>query len=404
MDVLLIDRHNYFTFTPLLYQVASSLLNASDIAYPVRKVLRHSTNLRFRQASVVQIDRGARTLLTHDNDTLHYDYLVLATGSTTNFFGNQSVERNALGLKTLSEALQLRNHILSALEQASHAEEDDAASWMSFVIVGGGPTGVEYAGALAELMKLVLAKEYPDIGVPPRIVLVEGREQLLGAFSKKLGDYTKKRLEKLGVEVKLGTLVKQSDGDTVMLSNGDHIASRTLIWSAGVKAEPAPEGAALPLTGRSKRIEVDAYQRVKGDPRAFAIGDVAGFVQDDAELPMLSAPAMQQGRYVGDFILAHLGDAPGDPTKMAPFSYVDKGTMATIGRNAAICKLGKLELTGLIGWLCWLLVHIVYLIGFRNRLVVLWSWCWNYVHYDRPVRIIARARASQLNEAPPSQR
>lgn len=396
--MLLVDRHNYHVFTPLLYQVASALLNPSDIAFPVRKVFRGSPNVRFRQSDVTRIDRDRRCLHTSDGDTIAYDYLVVASGSSTNFFGNRAIEAHSQGLKNLGEALQLRNHILACLEAASRADDpNEQQAWMTFVIVGGGPTGVEYAGALAELMHLVLATEYPQISVSPRIVLVEGRRQLLGAFSKKLGEYTLRRLGKLDVEVILGALVSDADGETVTLSNHKTIACRTLVWSAGVQ----PQTAAMKAdrAERSRRLVTDPYLRI--DDRAFAIGDVAT-VLDAEELPMLSAPAMQQGRYVADFLVQHLADKPGDPVKCAPFAYVDKGTMATIGRNAAVCSLGKLEFTGFIGWLFWLFVHIVFLIGYRNRIVVLVAWCWNYIFYDRPVRIIVRAKADPALGAPES--
>ncbi|MEZ4445077.1 MAG: NAD(P)/FAD-dependent oxidoreductase [Polyangiaceae bacterium] len=401
-DVLLVDRHNYHVFSPLLYQVASSLLNPSDIAYPVRRVFAGSPNVRFRQADVQRIDFEARELHCAGEVVIGYDQLVIAAGSTTNFFGNRAIEHRALGLKSLSEALQLRNHILGCLEAASACEDrDEQQAWMTFVIVGGGPTGVEYAGALAELMKLVLEGEYPGIAVSPRIVVVEGRDQLLGAFSKKLGDYAERRLEKLGVEVVTGTVVASADDRTVTLKNGEVIEARTLVWSAGVKPASLAAIERVPHTERSRRIEVDPHFRLRGESRVFAIGDIAGKQDaDGGELPMLSAPAMQAGRYVGEFIMAHLSDPETESPTTAPFRYLDKGTMATIGRNAAVCSLGGLEMTGLLGWLAWLLVHIYYLIGYRNRLVVLWSWAWNYIWYDRPVRIITRAKRARLPHSP----
>ncbi len=393
LDVLLVDRNNYHVFTPLLYQVASSLLNPSDIAYPIRRVFAGSPNVRFQQAEVIDIDLSARAVVTAAGETIAYDRLVIAAGSTTNYFGNRSIEQRALGLKTLGEALQLRNHILTCLETAAATPlRDEQAAWMTFVIVGGGPTGVEYAGALAELMRLVLAGEYPTITVEPRIVVVEGRDQLLGMFSERLGRYTEERLEKLGVEVITGALVKAVRGDRVELSNGETVRHKTLVWSAGVKSEAIADVDGIPRAAPSRRIDVDDHFRVRGTRGAFAIGDIAGARNDGTELPMLSAPAMQAGRYVADFILAHVEDVDTDTPRLAPFRYLDKGSMATIGRNAAVCSIGKLELTGLLGWLGWLVVHIYYLIGFRNRLVVLWSWCWNYLLYDRPVRIITRAR------------
>ncbi len=405
-DVLLVDRHNYHVFTPLLYQVASSLLNPSDIAYPVRRVFSGSPNVRFRQADVVDIDWRARRLHCRDAQPIDYDHLVVAAGSTTNFFGNVSVQKRALGLKTLGEALQLRNHILGCLEAASAMKNGaEQQAWMTFVIVGGGPTGVEFAGALAELMRLILAGEYPQIEAPARIVIVEGRETLLGVFSKRLGHYAEARLQELGVEIVTGSLVESVHGHDVQLRGGEVITTRTLVWSAGVQPETLASIDGIETTDRSRRIAVDGYFRICGVSHAFAIGDIAARESDTgdpAELPMLSAPAMQAGRYVAAFILSHLHDPDTRQPTAAPFKYVDKGTMATIGRNAAVCSVGSVELTGFFGWVAWLVVHIFYLIGYRNRLVVLWNWCLNYIWYDRPVRIITRAKAQRPGELPNS--
>jgi NADH dehydrogenase len=399
VDVLLVDRNNYFLFTPLLYQVASSLLNPSDIAYPVRRVFRSSPNVRFRREEIVGVDFDGRTLATADGEALAYDWLVLATGSTTNFFGNAAVEKSSLGLKTLGEALQLRNHILLCLEEASQLDDLEAQRpWMTFVIVGGGPTGVEFAGALSELMRLVLAREYPTIMAEPRIVLVEGRHRLLGPFPERLGAYTARRLEKLGVEVMLDRLVKSADDSTVHLSDGSNLQARTLVWSAGVKPEELAELGEVPRAARSRRIEVDDHLRVAGHDNVFAIGDIAAAMHEGAELPMMSPPAMQAGRYVAHYIVEHLGSSS---AVSPPFAFVDKGMMATIGRNAAVCVLRGNTFTGFLAWLIWLVVHIYYLIGYRNRLAVLWSWAWNYIWYDRPVRIITRAAPEPLL-GPPS--
>jgi NADH:ubiquinone reductase (H+-translocating) len=397
VDVLVLDRNNYHVFTPLLYQVASSLLNASDIAYPIRRIFRGSPNVRFRQAEVTTIDYAARQIELEEGDTITYDRLVLAPGTRTNYFGNRTLAERALGLKTLSEALQLRNHVLTCLERASHLSAPEQACWLTFVIVGGGPTGVEYAGALAELMRLVVAAEYPGIAMTPRILLIEGGKRLLGMFPERLGDYTKKRLERLGVEVVLGRLVKDFDGTAAVLDDGTTLETHSLVWSAGVKNESVTDEA--PKAHQPPRVAVDGYCRIEGTKDAFAIGDVAGLSDAEGEpLPQLSAPAMQAGRYVAELILQDLrGDSA---PRLAPFAYRDKGSMAVIGRGHAVAKMGRFELTGFIGWLGWLVVHIYYLIGFRNRLLVLWQWMWAYFFYDRPVRIIARAKAAAVASLP----
>ena len=395
VDVLIVDRNNYHLFTPLLYQVASSLLNPSDIAYPVRRVFRGSPNVLFRQAEIVGIDFDRRVLLLPEDERIDYDWLVIAAGSTTNFFGNREVEQSALGLKTLGEALQLRNHILLCLEEASQLDEREAQRpWMTFVIVGGGPTGVEFAGALSELMHLVLEREYPTIEVPPRIVVVEGRDRVLAPFPEKLSAYTQKRLDKLGVEVILERLVTGMESDVVTLSDDSQIDAKTLVWSAGVKPESLAEHPDVAHAARSRRIEVDAHLRV--NDHVFAIGDIAAVKDDGVELPMMSPPAMQEGRYVARYIQAHLGEEPEGAPRIEPFEFVDKGMMATIGRNAAVCTIGGRSFTGFFAWLVWLVVHIYYLIGYRNRFAVLWSWSWNYIWYDRPVRIITRAEPEPL--------
>lgn len=407
VDVTVIDRHNYHVFTPLLYQVASALLNPADIAYPVRKIFRYTPNVTFRNAEVESADLEGKTLHLSDGDTLAYDYLVVAAGTRTNFFGNGALEEHAMGLKNLEEAMQLRNHVLTCLERASVCETaDEQRALMTFVVVGAGPTGVEYAGALAELMRLILDREYPTIKAPARIVLVEGGGQLLPFYSEKVGAYTRARLEHLGVEVVLDTFVDSFDGEQVQLKGKAPIGAHTLVWSAGVQPEAIADDDDLPNRERSRRIEVDAFCRIDGRFDAFAIGDIASFLSDDGELPMVSPPAMQQGRYVADFILAHhhegrLGERGGEP-RLGPFQYLDKGSMATIGRNAAVCAIGPIELTGFVGWLAWLFVHIWYLIGYRNRLLVIGSWAWNYVFYDRPVRIIARAKEPRALPLPPT--
>ncbi|MEX0781675.1 MAG: NAD(P)/FAD-dependent oxidoreductase [Dehalococcoidia bacterium] len=387
VEVAVIDRNNYHLFTPLLYQVASSLLNPSDIAQPVRAIFRGKRNVRFVRGEVLGVDFERRTVRLEGGAEEPYDRLVLAVGSTTNFFGVSGAEEGALGLKDLGEALELRNHVLGVLERATQAQDaGERERLLTFVVVGGGPTGVEYAGALSELLKLVVPREYPELeGVSWRIVLVEGLPRLLNAFPEKLSEEARRELVKKGVEVRLGTRVTAAAEEHVQLDGAEPIGAGTLVWAAGVR----PSGLAGTLdVGRSRsgRIEVDAALRVRRRDGVYAIGDVASFVQDEREVPMLSAPAMQQGRHAAANILRELAGE-----RARRFRYRDKGSMATIGRNDAVAQVGRLQLTGFPGWVAWLVVHLYYLIGFRNRLVVLMGWAWNYVRLDRPVRIIARA-------------
>lgn len=388
VEVLLIDRNNYHLFTPLLYQVASSLLNPSDIAYPVRAVFRGSPNVRFRVARVTGVAFEARLVRTADGGPLPYDYLVIATGSATNFFGMSSVERAAHGLKDLPEAVALRTQIIRAFESATR-ETDEAAlrSWLTFVVVGGGPTGVEYAGALSELIHRVLVRDYPDLDLRAvRVILVEALDHVLPAFPPALSEDARKRLERLGVEIRLGVRLLDLRDGRITLASGETLAAQTLVWAAGIK--PAELDTALDVRRtRSQRIAVDQYLQIPDCPGAFAIGDVAGAIQDGSELAMMSPQAMQEGRYVADAIVRLERRQP-----LRPFRYRDKGIMATIGRHAAVAQVGPLSFKGAIGWFVWLFVHLYFIIGYRNRLVVLISWAWNYVFYDRPIRLITRGR------------
>jgi NADH:quinone reductase (non-electrogenic) len=394
VEVLLVDQHNYHLFTPLLYQVATSLLNPSDIAYPQRSIFRRSRNVRFRQARVAGVDFERRLVRTHDDEELGYDSLVIATGSENNYFANEELARHTLGMKTLAEAMRLRNHVLSCLELATRAESmEERRAWLTFVVAGGGPTGVEYAGALAELLRLVLGRDFPELDRSlARIVVVEGQDRLLGAFHPRLGAYAARTLRDHGIEVRASTLVQKATDELVVLSDGTEIATRTIVWSAGVRPTDPLETAAVERS-RSRRLVVDQGLRLAVHPEVFVIGDAASVSHANGELPMLSPPAMQAGRYVARAIVARALGSVG-PGK--PFRYIDKGTMATIGRRAAVADLHGLKLKGTIGWLAWLLVHIYYLIGFRNRAVVLASWAWNYLRFDRPIRLILRSEADDV--------
>ncbi len=399
VDVLLLDARNYHLFTPLLYQVATALLDPSDIAYPFRTIFRRSANVRFRQALVTGIDFEAQRVHTAAGDDIAYDTLVLATGSTNAYFGNPGLAEQTIGMKALDEAMRLRNHVLSCLERAAQtADPVERAGWLTFVIVGGGPTGVEYTGALAELLEMVLGRDFPELAPNSgRVVLVEGADRLLGTFHPRLGAYAADTLRDRGVEVRLSCLVREATATGVTLSSSETITSRTIVWSAGVgPTDPLPAGdddsdggaGAVVQRSRSHRLAVDEHLRLRS--QVYAIGDVASVAPSayqQGELPMLSPPAMQEGRYVARMIRAGETVVGRQP----PFRYQDKGTMATIGRRAAVAQVGPLRLRGFLGWVTWLVVHLYYLIGFRNRLVVLASWSWDYLRRDRPIRLIVRS-------------
>jgi NADH dehydrogenase len=379
VDVVLVDRRNYHLFTPLLYQVASCLLNPSEITAPVRKIFRHARNVRYREGDVTGVDFDNRSVELADGARLDYDYLVLSTGSVTNYYGNEAVREHALGLKDLGEALQLRNHVLECLERATRTDDADARRrLLTFCIVGGGPTGVEYAGALAELGRLVVPREYPELSSGSiRILLLEGGDRLLTMFVPSLGAYARAELEHMGVEVRTNTFVESAYDDCVVLHDATEVPTATMIWTAGVQPND-------PLHEKPQRLEVDDHFRLAGAPGVFAIGDVAaGRDRHGNVLPMVSPPAMQAGRYVARHIV--------DAESRRPFRYRDKGTLATIGRRAAVGQIGPLRFRGFIGWVVWLVVHLYYLIGFENRLRVLMRWAWYYVRLDRPVRVMVQA-------------
>jgi NADH dehydrogenase len=379
VDVLLVDQRDFHLFTPLLYQVASCLLNPSEIAAPLRKVFRGAPNVRFRQGEVVHVDLQGKHLTLGDSTRLDYDVCVIATGSVTNYYGNTTVARHSLELKDLGEALRLRNHVLETFERATTTLDPAARDrLLTFCIVGAGPTGVEYAGALGEFVRLVVPAEYPELSASSvRIILLEGGDRVLPSFKPRLSDYTRRQLELRGVDVRTNVLVDSADDAGVVLHDGTEITTATIVWTAGVHS-------ANVVDESNRRITVDDHFRVEGAKDAYAIGDVAaGRARDGTTLPMLSPPAMQAGRYVAHEIV----HGPGPRA----FRYRDKGTLATIGRTSAVGQVGPFTFTGFIGWIVWLVVHFYYLIGFENRLRVLLRWAWYYVRLDRPVRIIIRA-------------
>ena len=388
VDVLLLDKGGYHLFTPLLYQVATALLNPSEIAYPLRAMFRKSPNVRVSTTAVTGVDFSRRVVRAAPGEEIAYDYLVLATGSGNDYHGDEQLAANSIGLKTLEDGTRLRNHVLGCLERADReADPGERRALLTFVVAGGGPGGVEYAGALTELLRLVAGRDFPSVRLEDaHVLLVQSAGRLLTAFSRRLGRYAERTLAGRGVDVRLRTHITAADGRQVTLSDGGVVRARTVVWAGGV-APLVPAARPAPPAGRGGRVRVDEFLRIPGARRAYALGDAAGARQDGRELPMVSAPAIQAGRYIARAIRSDLrGDQAG-----APFRYFDKGRMATIGRNAAVAQLrGGLELTGFAGWLAWLLVHVWYLAGLRNRALTLASWAWYYLRLDRPIRIIVQ--------------
>lgn len=382
VDVVLVDRRNHHLFQPLLYQVASALLDPSEIAQPVRAVVRGVRNCEVRLADVTAVDLDARCVRT-DAGVVPYDHLVMACGSVTEGFSVPGVE-HAFGLKEIGDALALRNHLLEQVERAVWtADAAERRRLLGVTVVGGGPTGVECAGALVELFSLMLGKDFgglrrDEVG----ITLVEAGDSLLAPFAPRLRRAARRTLERRGVQVRLDTTVREVTPAGLRLAGGDELAAATVIWTAGVRGAPAAALLGVPPT-RSGRIPVDGHLRVPGHPEVQVIGDAAALRQDGAVLPMLAPVAIQEGAHVARTLAASVRGED-----VAPFRYRDKGTMATIGRNAAVAQIGPVRLSGFPGWVVWLLVHLVQIIGFRNRLVVLVNWAWDYVFTDRPVRLI----------------
>ncbi len=381
VDVTLIDRHNYHLFQPLLYQVASGLLDPSEIAHPIRTVMRHARNVDVLLAEVTGIDLAGRHLVT-TSGVLPFDLLVLANGSATNFFGIPHLEERATGLKDLPEALSLRARVLRAFEQAATCTNSaERRRLLTFAVAGAGPTGVEFAGALAELFTHVLPKDFPrlDFG-EVSVVLVEGADRVLGTFAPRLARSAARRLERKGVRLLLGRTVSDVDGSALVLDDGERIDAAMIVWTAGVRAAPVAELLGVP-PARQGRVRVTPQLHLPECDDVFVIGDAAELEDRGHVLPMLAPVAIQQGKHVAHVIGARLRGQ-----REPPFRYHDKGTMATVGRGAAVAQIGPIRINGLIGWLLWVFVHLMYLVGFRSRVIVFFTWAWNYFFYDRPVR------------------
>jgi NADH:ubiquinone reductase (H+-translocating) len=381
--VTLLDRHNYHLFQPLLYQVATAALNAADIATPLRSILRRATNITVLLAHVEKVDLAGRCL-DLDRGHMRYDALILAAGASHSYFGHGEWERLAPSLKTLEDALEIRRRVLLAYE-AAEREEDGAEqrALLTFVVIGGGPTGVELAGALAEISRETIARDFRLIDpTKARIILLEGGPRILSAFPEALSRRAEEALGKIGVELRAQAVVTRVTPDAVWIGD-EQIRARTVLWAAGAAATPLARTLGVPLD-RSGRVLVAPDLSIPGHPEAFAIGDMCALAQEGGKpLPGLAPVAIQEGRATAANVLLRL---EGRPTQA--FRYRDRGTMATIGRAAAVAVVGPLKLSGLIAWLAWLLVHIMFLIGFRNRFLVLFEWAWAYITWHRGARLI----------------
>jgi NADH dehydrogenase len=387
-QVVLIDKNNYYTFQPLLYQVATSGLESSSIVAPFRKFLGKQQNFYFRLTEVVQVLPDQKLVETSIG-VIQYDYLVIATGASTNYYGMADIEQHAIPLKNLNDAIQLRNHILEKFETALQASnKEELNSLMDFVVVGGGPTGVEVAGALSELRSHVFPQDYKELDLfRMDIHLIEASPRLLNGMSDEAGKNALGYLQKMGVEVKLNTGVKSYDGNVVTLSTGEQIQTKTLIWGAGVKANPL-KGIQPTAILKNNRLKVNQFNQVEGYENIFAVGDVACVIGEKTPNghPMVAQPDIQQGQNLGENLKRLLKGNK----NLKPFSYFDKGSMATIGRNKAVADIGNLKIGGFAAWVIWLFIHVLFLVGFKNKLFVLINWINSYFSYDKSNRLIIK--------------
>ncbi|MEY3325956.1 MAG: hypothetical protein RL694_843 [Actinomycetota bacterium] len=377
-EVTLVDRHNFQTFLPLLYQVSTAGLAADHVAYPIRGALR-KTKVKFRMGSPISVDHKNKSVKLDSSEVLDFDYLIVALGSATNDFGIQGVAENALGMKTVNEALNIRSEIMRRFEDLCRFEDDTK---FSIAVVGGGPTGVEMAGAIAELKRGPLTSDNASAAKNIDVYLVEAGQRLLPALSPKLSQRTKKDLEKLGVKVLTDAVVREVKPRQILFADGQKIPAEITVWAAGVKGEPTMKKLSIPE--ESGRITVDSTLQVTNYPYIFAIGDIAGAKGSDGRfLPMVAPVAMQQARFVAKQI-KRLQNAE----QLTAFKYVDKGSMATIGRHKAVVEVKGIRIGGVVAWYMWLWLHLFYLLGGRNKIGTMADWTWNYLTFDRGNRHI----------------
>jgi NADH dehydrogenase len=382
LRIKIVDRSNHHLFQPLLYQVATAALSPADIATPIRRIFRRQRNVEVLLAEATAIDVPGKRVVLADGEVL-YDYLIVATGATHAYFGHDEWAEFAPGLKSLKDALRIRQHVLMAFEIAEREPDElRRRAWMTFLVVGGGPTGVELAGTLAEVSRQTLARDFRHIDTASaRVILVEGTQRILGAYPEDLSAKAREQLERLGVAVWTSGQVTGIDGDGVCIGP-ERIHARTVLWAAGVAASPLARTLGVPLD-RAGRVLVEPDLTLPGRDDVFIIGDLAHFEDNGAVVPGVAPAAMQQGRHAARNVLAALEGRP-----RQPFHYVDQGMLATIGRGAGIAKIGRVRASGVVAWLLWLFVHIFFLIGFRNRLVVMIQWAWSYFTFDRGARLI----------------
>jgi NADH dehydrogenase len=399
--VTLLDRHNYHLFQPLLYQVATAALSPGDIASPIRWILRHQRNVEVLLAEVVEVDPVGRRVLVTGGDPIPYDYLVLASGSTHAYFGHPEWAARAPGLKSLDDALEMRRRMLLAFEAAEREPDaDKQRRLLTFVIVGGGPTGVELAGALAEIARQSMPQDFRRINTESaQIILVEGSPFVLNTFPERLRRAARRSLERLGVDVRTGIVVTGIDDDGVTVQAKDqpaaHISAATVLWGAGVAASPIAKSLGVPLD-RVGRVTPEPTLALTAHPNVFVVGDLCAFTQNGRLLPGVAQVAMQQGTCAGDNIRRAIAGQP-----LRPFRYKDYGVMATIGRGAAVGDIFGLKVSGFLAWLFWIFLHIFWLIGFRNRIVVMTEWAWAYFTQQRRVRLITSDRDVERQFARP---
>ncbi|MBQ19272.1 MAG: FAD-dependent oxidoreductase [Flavobacteriales bacterium] len=387
VQIVVLDKNNFHQFQPLLYQVATSGIEPDSIVFPLRKLFNGYKNVFFRMAMVNEIQSESNTIIT-DIGTVEYDHLVIATGSTTNFFGLQDVQQHSVGMKTIQEALDIRSLILQNLEKAVVTCDDaERNALTNFAIVGGGPAGVETAGAMAEFKKYILPKDYPELDASMMsIYLIEAEDELLNAMSDKSSENALKFLNKLGVDIRLNTSVQSYDGLNIKTDKAVLLQAKTMIWTAGVKGN-VPTGINKENIARGNRILVDDYCSIKGYKNIYAVGDIAAIVSDHypSGHPMVAQVAIQQGKQLANNILLQL-----QGKEWKKFSYKDKGSLATIGKRKAVADIGKLRFGGYIAWLLWSVVHLLSISGFRNKLLVGLNWAWSYFTYDKGNRLIIR--------------